>query len=92
MSLTHTRTALGAFYRRLAVRIGKPKAITATARKLALLVYRLLSSELIYQDPGANAYYQLHRTRELKSIRSRARKLGFDLVNRSTEVALSPVS
>jgi transposase len=31
MSLTRTRTALGAFYRRLALRIGKPKAITATA-------------------------------------------------------------
>jgi len=56
MSLTRTRTALGAFYRRLAVRIGKPKAITATARKLALLVYRVLSGDLVYQDPGANAY------------------------------------
>src|SRR5208337_1640927 len=43
MSLGRTSTALGAFYRRLAVRIGKAKAITATARKLALLVYRVLS-------------------------------------------------
>jgi transposase len=93
MSLTRTRTALGAFYRRLALRIGKPKAITATARKLALLVYRLLSGELIYQDPGANAYYQLHRTRELKSIRRRAIQFGYDLIDRTTgEVLLNPVS
>jgi transposase len=93
MSLTRSRTALGAFYRRLALRIGKPKAITATARKLALLVYRLLSGELIYQDPGANAYYQLHRTRELKSIRRRAIQFGYDLIDRATgEVLLNPVS
>ena len=52
MSLGRTQTALGAFYRRLAARIGKPQAITATARKLAILIYRALRGELIYQDPG----------------------------------------
>src|ERR1700674_3656682 len=93
MSLTRTRTALGAFYRRLAVRIGKPKAITATARKLALLVYRVLSGDLVYQDPGANAYHQLHLARELKSIRRRATQFGYDLIDRNTgEVLLNPVS
>jgi transposase len=92
MSLTRTRTALGAFYRRLAVRIGKPKAITATARKLALLVYRVLSGDLVYQDP-ANAYHQLHLAPELKSIRRRATQFGYDLIDRSTgEVLLNPVS
>ena len=93
MSLTRTRTALGAFYRRLAVRIGKPKAITATARKLALLVYRVLSGDLVYQDPGANAYHQLHLARELKSLRRRATQFGYDLIDRNTgEVLLNPVS
>jgi hypothetical protein len=52
MSLTRTATALGAFYRRLATRTGKPKAITATARKLAVLVYRVLSGNLLYNDPA----------------------------------------
>jgi transposase len=51
MSLGRTSTALGAFYRRLAARVGKAKAITATARKLAVLVYRVLSGDLIYSDP-----------------------------------------
>jgi len=51
MSIGRTSTALGAFYRRLAVRIGKAKAIIATARKLALLVYRVLSGNLVYNDP-----------------------------------------
>jgi hypothetical protein len=52
MSLTRTATAFGAFYRRLAARVAKPVAITATARKLAVIVYRVLSSNLVYNDPG----------------------------------------
>jgi hypothetical protein len=93
MSLTRTQTALGAFYRRLAVRIGKPKAITATARKLALLVYRVLSGTLIYNDSGAATYYQLNRVRELKSLRRRARLLGFDLLDRNSgELLVNAVS
>ena len=82
-----------ALYRRLAARTGKAKAITATARKLAVLVYRMLSGDLVYNDPGATAYHQLNRARELKSLRKRAKFLGFDLINHSTgEVLLQPVS
>jgi len=93
MSLGKTSTALGAFYRRLAVRIGKAKPITATARKLALLVYRVLAGKLLYQDSGAAAYHQLNRVRELKSLRKRAKLLGLDLVDRATgEVLVNPVS
>ena len=55
MTLGRTPTALGAFYRRLAARLDAPQAITATARKLAILVYRALKGELVYRDPGAAA-------------------------------------
>jgi hypothetical protein len=41
--------------------VGKAKAITATACKLALLVYRVLAGKLVYQDPGAVVYHQLNR-------------------------------
>ena len=81
MSLTRTSTALGQLYRRLAARAGKATAITATARKLATLVYRVLRGDLAYSDPGADAYAQLHRARALKTLRKRARQLGFSLVN-----------
>jgi transposase len=92
MSLTRTSTALGAFYRRLAARTGKAKAITATARKLAVVVYRVLSGNLVYNDPGATAYQQLHRTRELKSLRRRVRLLGFQLLDQTTGEILDAVS
>lgn len=89
MGLSRTQTALGAFYRRLAARIGKPQAVTATARKLAILVYRAMKGELTYRDPGADAYDQQQRARVLRSLRKRAATLGFELVNRDTGEVLS---
>jgi transposase len=93
MSLGRTQTALGAFYRRLAFRVGKAKAITATARKLAILVFRMLKGDLVYCDAGADAYDAHQRTRVLRRLRQRAATLGFDLLNRETgEVLVAAVS
>jgi transposase len=80
MSLARTQTALGAFYRRLAARVGKAKAITATARKVAILVYRMLKGEIQYQDPGPDAYDARQRQRLLRKLHKRAESLGFALV------------
>jgi len=90
MSLGRTQTALGAFYRRLAYRIGKAKAITATARKLAILVYRMLKGELVYHDPGAETYDAQHRDRLLRRLRQRAATLGYALVDLSTGALVEP--
>ena len=90
MSVGRTQTALGAFYRRLAYRVGKAKAITATARKLAILVYRMLKGELTYQDPGAAAYEAQQHTQALRRLRNRATRLGFGLVDLSTGEVISP--
>jgi hypothetical protein len=84
MTLGRGPTALGAFYRRLAGRVGKPQAITATARKLALLVYHTLKGDFVYRDPGAHAYDHQQRSRVLKRLRHTATTLGFDLVNHET--------
>jgi len=93
MALGRSQTALGAFYRRLAFRIGKAKAITATARKLAILVYRTLKDHLVYNDPGAEAYEAQDRSRVVRRLRQRAEHLGFGLVNLSTgEVTPGAVS
>lgn len=92
MSLSRTSTALGAFYRRLAYRTDKPTAITATARKLAILVYRVLSGTLVYKDPGEDAYEAQHRSRALSNLRRRAQRLGFELVPLSEEATSVVVS
>jgi transposase len=74
-----TDSALGAFYRRLAARVGKAKAVTATARKIAILFYNTLRYGVDYSDPGASYYEERHRARVLHNLERRARQLGYIL-------------
>ena len=74
-----TQTALGPFYRRLAARIGKAKAVTATARKLAVLFYNLMRYGESFVDPGADYYEQQYRKRVFENLSRRAKNLGFEL-------------
>lgn len=87
-----TQTALGAFYRRLAARVGKVKAITATARKIAVLIYNTLRHGMAYADPGASYYEERYRQRVLSNLRRRAKSLGYVLEKAepaSTELVVS---
>ena len=79
VSVGRTVSALGAFYRRLASRCGKGKAVVATARKLAVAVYYMLKEGRPYQDSGAGAYETAYRERRVRSLRNHARALGFEL-------------
>ena len=74
-----TDTALGAFYRRLAARAGKAKAVTATARKLSILFYNTLRYGMDYSDPGASYYEEQHRQRVVRNLARRANQLGYTL-------------
>jgi transposase len=80
VNIGKTQTALGAFYRRLSARVGKAKAVTATARKLAVLFYRALRFGLAYADPGAGYYEERYKHRVIENLQRRARGLGFTLV------------
>jgi hypothetical protein len=59
---------LGAFYRRLSSRIGKAKAVTATARKVAVLFYNAVRHGMEYVDPGASSYETRYRTRVVNNL------------------------
>lgn len=78
--LGRTSTALGAFQRRLAARVGKSKALIATARKLAIPYYKTLRDGVEYQDPGANAYQEASRERQIRGLQRRASAFGYELV------------
>jgi len=75
-----TETALGAFYRRLAARVGKAKAVTATARKMAVLFYAIMKHGKAYVEPGAAYYETQYRNRVLANLKKRAKRLGYELV------------
>ena len=82
-SLGHSRSALGAYYRRLRARIGAPKAITAAARKLLCLIYRMLKYGEEYVEKGESYYEQKCHERALKNLQRRAAMLGYQLVEQS---------
>lgn len=82
-----SQTALGAFYRRLAARIGKAKAVTATARKIAILFYNAMRYGMRYVDPGVDQYEQNDRDRVLKQLKRRAEAFGMILQQKETCVS-----
>jgi hypothetical protein len=85
-SLINSRSALGAFCRRLRARLGAPKALVATAHKLALLIYRMLKFGRNYVDIGQHRYDEKFKERSLKSLARKAQEFGLRLVPAPAEV------
>ena len=79
VTVGRTDTPLGAFYRRLSARVGKAKAVTATAGKIAVLFYNTMRDGMQYADPGASHYEARYHQRAVANLRRRAKALGFAL-------------
>lgn len=79
-TLYRSDSALGAFLRRLKFRLGSPKAITATAHKLALIIYNMLKNRIDYVETGQDYYDKQYRERVVNNLKKRAQELGFALV------------
>jgi transposase len=82
--MSRSQTAIGAYYRRIRSRVGAPKAITATARKLACIIYRMLKYGEEYVERGADYYEQRYKKRIVKNIAKKAKELGFQLLELDT--------
>jgi transposase len=80
LSLSHSRSVLGGFFRRLRAKLGAPEAITATAHKLARIIYHLLTTREPYEESRLAAAEAQHRQRTESRLRAQARALGFQLV------------
>lgn len=87
--LMRSRSALGAYLRRQRSRLGAPKAITATAHKLARIVYGLMRYGTAYVKETEEAYAEQVRERLEKSLVRRAKELGFEV--KRIEAAEAPV-
>src|SRR5262249_38734289 len=74
-----SRSALGAFYRRMRARLGAPKAIVATAHKLARLVYALLTRGEAYVAQAMDDYERTYEARKLQGLERAAKALGYRL-------------
>jgi len=79
-ALAHSKSALGSFCRTMRARLGAPEAITATAHKLARIIYAMLNNQTEYRDPGQGFYEEQARQRAIKNLHRKARKLGLMVV------------
>lgn len=79
-SLAKAHCALGAFYRRVRAKQGGPAAITATAHKLARIIYKMLKFKVEYVDLGAYYYEEKFKPRIIHNLKHRAESLGYQLV------------
>lgn len=79
-SLHASDSALGGFYRRLRAKHGPAKAITATAHKLARIIYYMLRDRTTYHDRGAAYYEQQYQQRVVHNLQRKAKRLGLQLV------------
>ena len=77
--LMRSKSYLGAFLRRQRCRLGAPKAIIATAHKLARIVYHLMRYGEAYMKQEESAYAEQVRQRQEKSLRRRAKEMGYEL-------------
>ena len=75
-----SQTFLGAFYRRMKARVGPSKAMTATARKIAVAFYEVVTTKTPFHDLGEAFYTMQHRDRTLKRLKRQATLLGYALV------------
>jgi transposase len=78
-SLMRSKSYLGAYLRRQRSRLGAPKAITATAHKLARIVYNVIRYGVAYMMETEAAYAEQVRQRLEKQLQRRAKELGFEL-------------
>ena len=80
LNLGRGKSALAGFYRRIKSRAGTPKAITATARKLACMFYRLLKYGQDYVEQGIETYEKQYQETMVKNLQKQATRLGFSVV------------
>jgi transposase len=79
-SLERSQTALGAYYRRMKARLGAAEGVTATAHKLARILYRLLKHGETYVQQGLDEYEKKYQARRLAGIQKAAAAMGMQLI------------
>ena len=79
-TLRVSNTYLGAQFRRFRARLDARVAVKAMAAKLARLVYRILRYGMKYVDQGAKFYEAQHRNLQVKQLKWKAAKLGYQII------------
>jgi transposase len=89
-TLKHSRTALGAYYRRMVARLGPAQGITAVAHKLARLLYSLIKYGHQYVRTGLLEYEKKNTDRKIRALRKMAQSLGATIQMPETAAPAAP--
>jgi transposase len=81
-TLTRSDTYLGAYLRKMKSRLGAAKGITATARKLAIILYTVVTRKTPYDESVFAKQEERHREKRLNYLKQQAAEFGFDFVPR----------
>jgi transposase len=87
VAVSHTATALASFYRLKSRTKGPGVAAFATARKLAVYVYRLLKYGQAYLDEGQKAFEARYEAIRLRAMKATASQLGYTLIKKEAASA-----
>ena len=80
LSLKNSQSYLGNFFRKIAAKRGFHKAITATARKIAVVFYTMLKNKVEFKELGPDFYWQQNREKAISSVIRKAMSLGLEVV------------
>lgn len=80
LSLNKSDSYLGHFFRKIAAKRGFHKAITATARKIAVIVYAMLKNKMPFKELGPDFYLQQNKEKMIRNLIRRATALGLEVV------------
>lgn len=79
-ALANSKSYLGHFYRRMRAKFGAPKANTATAHKLARIVYTMLINKSSYDESVFERHDKILQERRKNSIIRQAKLLGMEII------------
>jgi hypothetical protein len=74
---------MGGFLRRMKGRLGAQAALTATAHKLARIVYQALRRGMTYVRQSQQGYEAQMKEKQVKALRRKARQLGLEVVEKT---------
>jgi len=79
-SVKRAECPFGVLYRRLRSRLGPAQATVATAHAIARVVYHMLKHKVEYNPLSVNEYQKQYEARQVKYMKKKAQKLGFQLI------------
>lgn len=74
-SLYHCKGPLGDYYKRIATKAGAPKAIIATARKIAIIYYKMVKNKEAFNPKALIDYQKKYKEKKIEQLKKKLKKL-----------------